>query len=136
MVIEVDKQTKQKRNGWKIFNTVHFHFTDVIVGMLRIPFRIRFMCPVVVVDDVSPMVRTGYVDRIRNRSSGVDGVPKAQNPIFFVGCVRDVDRKPKKIWVVSVEFVWNETCSLKYKILVIEFVKNIIMQLISIYVEK
>ena len=75
------------------------------------------MCPVVVVDDVSPMVRTGDVDRIRNRSSGV---PKAQNSILFVGCVRDVDRKPKKVWVVSVEFVWNETCSLKYKIRVCE----------------
>ena len=78
------------------------------------------MCPVVVVDDVSPVVRTGYVDRIRNRSSGVVGVPKAQNSVFFVGCVRDVDRKPKKVWVVSVEFVWNETCSLKYKIRVCE----------------
>ena len=49
------------------------------------------MSPVVVVDDVSPMVRTGDVDRIRYRGSGVDGVSKTQHPVLFVCCVGDVD---------------------------------------------
>ena len=42
----------------------------------RILLRIRRMSPVVVVvDDVSPLVRTGDVVRIRYRGSGVVGVP-------------------------------------------------------------
>ena len=45
------------------------------------------MSPVVVVDDVSPVVRTGDVDRIRYRGSGVICFFKAQNPIMFVGFV-------------------------------------------------
>ena len=45
--------------------TVYFHFTEVNVGVIRIPLRIRGMSSVVVVDDVSPVVKTGDVDRIR-----------------------------------------------------------------------
>ena len=44
----------------------------------------------VVVDDVSPVVRTGDVDRIRYRGSGVVGVPKTQHSVLFVCCVGDV----------------------------------------------
>ena len=58
------------------FLTVHFHFTEENPGGIRIPLRIRRMSPVVVVDNVSPVVRTGDVDRIRYRGSGVVGVPK------------------------------------------------------------
>ena len=50
------------------------------------------MSPVVVVDDVSPVVRTGDVDRIRYRGWCVDGVPKTQHSVLFVCCVGDVDR--------------------------------------------
>ena len=51
------------------------------------------MSPVVVVDDVYPVVRTGDVDRIRYSGSGIVGVPKTQQPVFFVCCVGDVDRE-------------------------------------------
>ena len=49
------------------------------------------MSPVVVVDDVSPVVRTADVDRIRYRCSGVVGVPKTQHSVLFVCCVGDVN---------------------------------------------
>ena len=67
--------------------TVHFHFTKFIPSVSRIPVKIRRMSPVVVVDDVSPVVRTGDIDRIRYRGSGVVGVPKTQHSVFFVCCV-------------------------------------------------
>ena len=51
------------------------------------------MRPVVVVDDVSPVVRTGDVDRIRYRGFGVVGVPKTQHSVLFVCCVGDVHRE-------------------------------------------
>ena len=70
--------------------TVHFHFTEAIPGYIRIPLRIRRMSPVVVVDDVSPVVRTGDVDRSRYCGWGVVGVPKTQYAILFVCCVGNV----------------------------------------------
>ena len=79
-----------------MLHTVHFHFTEVSVGVLRIPLRIRRMGPVVVVDDVSPVVRTGDADRIRYRGPGVVGVPKTQQSVIFVCCVRDVDRESQE----------------------------------------
>ena len=54
------------------------------------------MSPVVIVDDVSPVVRTGDVDRIRYRGSGVVGVPKTQHPVLFACCVGDVDRESQE----------------------------------------
>ena len=54
------------------------------------------MSPVVVVDDVSPVVRTGDDDRIRYRGVGVVGVPKTQHSVLFVCCVGDVDRESQK----------------------------------------
>ena len=44
-------------------------------GFTKIPLRIRRMSPVVVVDDVSPVVRTADVDRVRYRGAGVGSVP-------------------------------------------------------------
>ena len=77
--------------------TVHFHFTEDIPGVLRIPLRIRRMSPVVVVDDVSHVVRTADVDRIRYRGSSVDGVPKTQHSVLFICCVGDVHRESKEV---------------------------------------
>ena len=54
------------------------------------------MSPVVVVDHVSPVVRTGDVDRVRYRGSGVVGVPKTQHSVLFVCCVGDVHRKTQE----------------------------------------
>ena len=73
------------------FLTVHFNFTKFIVSVYRILIRIGRMSPVVVVDDVSPVVRTGDVDRISYCGFGVVGVPGTQNTVLFVCCVGDVD---------------------------------------------
>ena len=61
------------------------------MGVLSIPIWIRRMSPVVVVDDVSPVERTGNIDRIRYRGSGVVVVPKTKHSVLFVCCVGDVD---------------------------------------------
>ena len=63
------------------------------------------MSPVVVVDDVSPVVRTADVDRIRYRGSGEVGVPKAQHSVLFVCCVGDVDREPQEEHSVTIVFI-------------------------------
>ena len=55
------------------------------------------MSSVVVVDDVSPVVRTGDVDRVRYRGSGVYSVPKAQHSVHFVCSVGDVDRESQEV---------------------------------------
>ena len=73
--------------------TVNLKFTQINPGGTRIPLRIRRMIPVAVVNDVSPVVRTGDVDRIRYRCSSVDGVPKTHNSVFFDCCVGNVDRE-------------------------------------------
>ena len=49
------------------------------------------MSPVVVEDDVSPVVRTGDVDRVRYGGWGVVGVPKTQHSVLFICCVGDED---------------------------------------------
>ena len=56
------------------------------------------MSSIVVVDDVSPVVRTGYVDRIRYRGSGVVSVPKTQHSFLLLCCIRYVDRESKEIF--------------------------------------
>ena len=85
------------RSGQIRFLTVHFHFTEFNPGVIRIPLRIRRMSPAVVVDDVSPVVRTGDVDRIRYRGFGVVGVPKTQHSVLFVCCVGDVHRESHEL---------------------------------------
>ena len=60
------------------------------------------MSSVVVVDDVSPVVRTGDVDRIRYCEFSVVGVPETKHAVLFVCRVWDVDGKSKKIWDKSV----------------------------------
>ena len=64
------------------------------------------MSPVVVVDNVFPVVRTGDVDRIRYRGSGVEGVLKTQHSVLFVCCVRDVDREAEKPSGVIIFGIW------------------------------
>ena len=54
------------------------------------------MSPVVVVDYVFPVVRTGDVDRIWYRGSGVVGVLKTQHSVLFVRCVGDVHRESQE----------------------------------------
>ena len=63
------------------------------------------MSPVVVVDDVSPVVRTGDVDRVRYRGSGEHGVPITQHSVLFVCCVGDVHRESQVISSVNIVFI-------------------------------
>ena len=65
------------------------------------------MSPVVVEDDVSPVVRTGDVDRIRYRGTGVVGVPKTQHSVLFVCSVGDVDRESQESTSVLVVFIYT-----------------------------
>ena len=58
------------------------------------------MSPVVVVGDVSPVVGTGDVDRIRYRGSGVVGVPKTQHSVLFVCGVGNVHRESQVVQAV------------------------------------
>ena len=85
--------------------TAHIHLTEDIPGVIRIPLRIRKMSSVVVVDGVSPVVRTGDVDRVRYRDSGVVGVPKTQHSVLFVCCVGDVDRESQEFRSVIIVFI-------------------------------
>ena len=76
--------------------TVHFHLTEGIPGVIRIPLRIRRMSSVVVVDDVSPVVRTGDVDRIRYRGCGVVGVPKTRHSVLLFVVLEMYTENPRK----------------------------------------
>ena len=62
------------------------------------------MSSVVIVVDVSPEVRTGDVDRVRYRGSGVDGVPKTQHSVLFVCCVGDVHRESLEVTIAWIVF--------------------------------
>ena len=64
--------------------TIYFYFTEVIVSIRRIPIRKRLVSSIVVVNNVSSVVWTGYVDRIRYCGSGVIGVPETQHAVLFV----------------------------------------------------
>ena len=75
---------------------MHFKLTKFIISIFRIPLRIRRMSSVVIVDDVSTVVRTVDVDRIRYCSIGVVCVPKTQYSVLFVCCVGNVDREAEK----------------------------------------
>ena len=93
------------QSGQIIFFTVYFHFTEVTVSIRRIPIRKRFVSSVVVVDDVSPVVWTGYVYRIRYCGSRVVGVPKTQHSVLFVCCVGDVDGEAEEPPGITVVYV-------------------------------
>ena len=82
--------------------TEHFHFTQANPGVFIIPIRIRRMSTAVVVDDVSSVVRTGDVDRIRYRGSSVFGVTKTQHSVLFVCRVGDVDRESQELPTVPI----------------------------------
>ena len=65
------------------------------------------MNPVVVVDDVSPVVRTGDVDRVRDRGSGVVCVPKTQQPVLFAFCVGEVNGIAEKPACKPITGIYN-----------------------------
>ena len=63
------------------------------------------MSSVVVVDDVFSVVRTGDVDRIRYRGTGVACVHKTQHYVLFVCSVGDVDRESQEHPSVTIVFI-------------------------------
>ena len=97
--------------------TKHFHFTELVVSVHRIPIRVGRMSSVVVVDDVSAMVTARYVHMVRHRHNSVVFVMKAQYTIVFVCCVRQVNGESKEPHQVTIFFVsrWKKT-PLNYKI--------------------
>ena len=84
------------------FFTVHFHFTKGNIGRSSKSIRIRRMSSVVVVDDVSPVMRTSDVNRVRYCGWRVVGVPKTQHSVLFVCCVGYVDVKAEEPGGVSI----------------------------------
>ena len=70
-----------------------------------ISIGVRRMSSVVIVNDVSPMLDTGDIDRVRYRGSGVVCVPKTQHPFLFVCCVGDVDRESQETSSVTIVFI-------------------------------
>ena len=89
--------------------TIYFYFTEVIVSIRRIPIRKRFVSSIVVVNNVSPVVWTGYVDRIRYCGSGVIGVPETQHSVLFVFSRRNVDVEAKERWAMVIIFICERT---------------------------
>ena len=86
-------------------DTINFHFTQFIVGIRRISFRVGGMCSIVVKDDVLAVLNTSYVGRIWYRRSIITCILKAQNTIFFTGRVRDINWESKIstcVFVVSI----------------------------------
>ena len=94
-----------------MLHTIHLHFTEMIPSIISILLRIRRMSPVVVVDDVSTVVRTGDVDRIRYRGCGVVGIPKTQQTFLFVCCVGDVNGEAKESTSVLIAGIYIFTNS-------------------------
>ena len=67
---------------------------------------IRDRSPVVVVDDVSPVVRTGDVDGVKYRAAGVGGVLKTQQSVLFVCCVGNVDGEAEEFASVLIAGIY------------------------------
>ena len=63
---------------------------------------------VVVVDDVSPVILTGDVDRIRYRDSGVVGVHKTQHSMFLDCCDGDIDRDSKESTSTQINAIYKK----------------------------
>ena len=93
------------QSGQIMFFTVYFHFTEGTPGVTRVSLRIGMMSPIVGVDDVYPVVRTGDIVRVRYCGSGVVGVPKTQHSVLFVCCVGDVDRESQEFRSVIIVFI-------------------------------
>ena len=55
------------------------------------------MGPVVIVDDVSTVVGTRYVDGIGYCSSGISSISETQYAVLSFRCVGYIDRKSKEV---------------------------------------
>ena len=92
------------------------------------------MSPVVVVDDISPVVRTFYVDRIRYGGPSVVRIPKTQHSVLFVSCIGQVNRESQKslgVYVIDI-YEKNEMNTLINKRC--QMVGSILKDMISLYV--
>ena len=66
------------------------------------------MSSVVVVDDISPMVGTVYVDRIWYCGSGVVGVSKTHYSVLPPCCVGYIDRESQGIRSIIIVFPYED----------------------------
>ena len=73
------------------------------------------MGSVVVVNDVSPVVRACYVDRIWYCGFGVVGIFKTQHPFVFVCCIRYIDREPQEVYSEIVVFACQNCLNSSYR---------------------
>ena len=85
--------------------TVNLYFAEFIEGVCRVAVGKRRMCPVIEVDDVSPMVTACDIHRVRYCGFSVVFVLKAQYTVRFVGCIGNVNGKSKKSRSVSILFI-------------------------------
>ena len=93
-------------------STINLNFAEIIESTVWISIRIRTMSSVVVVDDVSPVVRTYDVDGIRYSGSGVICVMKTQHSVLFVWCIWYVHRKSKEILHIQIACIYENKLQL------------------------
>lgn len=94
--------------------TIHSYFTEFIIGATTISIRIRTIGSVVVVDYISTVHKTGYINGIWHGSSCKVGILETQNSILFDSCIWYENRKSEKSFSVKVPAI-----CLEYKISVI-----------------
>lgn len=94
-------------------NTPNFNFTEFVVCTVSwITSRVRWSGSVVVIDDVSAVRYTGYIDMIRYRISCVAGVFETEKTVFLGRCIRYVNRESKESTSEVVDFIYK--CTRRY----------------------
>lgn len=92
-----------------ILLTINLQFTEFVESVLTIPSRIRWVSPVVVVDNISPVYGTRYVCRIWYCGPGIAGVFKTEFSVFFFCCIRHVNRESQESCGVTIFCIWSKT---------------------------
>lgn len=89
-------------------NTPNFNFTEFVVCAVGwITSRVGRSGSVVVIDDVSAVRYTGYIDMIWYRVSCVAGVFETEKTVFLDRCIRYVHRESKESTSEVVHFVYK-----------------------------
>lgn len=88
--------------------TIDFYFTEFIKGATTISTRIWTIGSVVVVDYISTVHKTGYINGIWQGSSCKVGILETQNFILFDSCIRYENRKSEKSYSVKVPVICLE----------------------------
>lgn len=88
--------------------TIDFYFTEFIKGATTISIRIWTIGSIVVVDYISTVHKTGYINGIWHGSSCKVGILETQNSILFDSCIRYENRKSEKSFSVKVPVICLE----------------------------